>query len=60
MLYSSSWQVAIDRAAYHYRIERAIRFGDALSMVVDGADSEMSRYSLPYFCVSDKESSDGK
>jgi hypothetical protein len=49
--------VAIDRACYHFRIERALRYGDALSMVVDGAD--MSRYSLPYFCVTDKQSAEG-
>jgi hypothetical protein len=50
-------KVAMDRACYHYRIERSIRYGDALSMVVDGAD--MSRYSLPYFCVTDKQSAEG-
>jgi hypothetical protein len=51
-------QVAIDRAAYHYRIERSIHFKQSLSMVVDGAD--MSRYAMPYFCVSDKQSAEGK
>jgi hypothetical protein len=51
------FKVAMDRACYHYRIERSIRYGDALSMVVDGAD--MSRYSLPYFCVTDKQSAEG-
>jgi hypothetical protein len=49
--------VATDRAAYHYRIQRAILFKDTLSMIVDGAD--MARYSIPYFCVNDKQSSEG-
>lgn len=47
----------MDRSCYHYRIERSIQFKNSLSMVVDGAD--MSRYSLPYFCVTDKESAEG-
>jgi hypothetical protein len=50
-------QVALDRAGYHYRIQRSIQFRESLSLVVDGA--EMSRYSLPYFCVNDKETSEG-
>jgi hypothetical protein len=49
--------VATDRAAYHYRIQRSILFKDSLSMIVDGAD--MARYSIPYFCVNDKQSSEG-
>jgi hypothetical protein len=51
-------QVSLDRAAYHYRIERSIHFKQSLSMVVDGAD--MSRYSVPYFCIADKESAEGE
>jgi hypothetical protein len=47
----------MDRAGYHYRIQRSIQFKESLSLVVDGA--EMSRYSLPYFCVHDKESAEG-
>jgi hypothetical protein len=50
-------QVKTERAGYHYRIQRSIQFKESLSLVVDGA--EMSRYSLPYFCVNDKESSEG-
>jgi hypothetical protein len=50
-------QVAVDRAGYHYRIQRSIQFKESLSLVVDGAD--MARYSLPYFCVNDKETSEG-
>jgi hypothetical protein len=51
------FQVSIDRSCYHYRIQRSILFKDCLSMIVDGAD--MSRYSLPYFCTADKQSSEG-
>lgn len=47
----------MDRAGYNYRIERSIQFKESLSLIVDGA--EMSRYSLPYSCVSDKETSEG-
>jgi hypothetical protein len=49
----------VDRAAYHYRIERSIRYKDSLSMVVDGP-ADMSRYSIPYLCVNDKQSSEGR
>ena len=48
----------MDRSAYHYRIERAINFQDCLSLVVDGAD--MSRYGLPYFCQTDKATTEGE
>ena len=51
-------KVMRDRSCYHYRIERAITFKDCLSLVVDGA--EMSRYGLPYFCQSDKLTSEGR
>ena len=50
-------QVALQRAAYHYRIERSIQYKESLSLGVDGA--EMSKYGLSYFCVSDKVSSEG-
>jgi hypothetical protein len=50
-------QVRIERSCYLYRIEKAIRYKDCLSMVVDG--SEFSKYGLPYFCVQDKETTDG-
>lgn len=47
----------MDRSAYHYRIERSIRYKHSLSLVVDGA--EMSRYGLPSFCQTDKETTRG-
>jgi azurin len=47
----------MERSAYHYRIQKSITFKDSLSVVIDG--SEMSRYGLPYFCVSDKSTTDG-
>jgi hypothetical protein len=50
-------QVRIDRAGYHFRALRGSDFPDALSMVVDG--SENSKYSLPYLCLIDKETSTG-
>jgi hypothetical protein len=50
-------QIRIERSCYLYRIEKAIRYKDTLSMVVDG--SEFSKYGLPYFCVQDKETTDG-
>lgn len=50
-------QVVFDRSCYHYRIERSIRYKQTLSLVVDGA--EMSRYGLPYFCQTDKETTLG-
>lgn len=50
-------KVALDRSGYMYRIERTLQFKESLSLIVDGA--EMSRYSLPYFCVADKETSEG-
>ena len=50
-------QVVLDRSCYHYRIERSIRYKQSLSLVVNGA--EMSRYGLPYFCQTDKETTNG-
>jgi hypothetical protein len=50
-------QVIMERSAYHFRIQKSITFKDSLSMVIDGSD--MSRYGLPYFCQSDKSTTEG-
>jgi hypothetical protein len=51
------FKVIMERSAYHYRIQKSITFKDSLSIVIDG--SEMSRYGLPYFCQSDKSTTEG-
>jgi hypothetical protein len=50
-------QVRVERAGYHYRIQRAIDFGDSISLVVDA--QENSSNSLPHFNQADKSTEIG-